>query len=120
MAKLKAGKIAPPPEKPQRKLQPIIITKDKMQKEVYGLGYPSLPVLSVDEFYEQRVAEGWWKPPPATTSALQDRAADPELEMRMKEAEERENDEKEERGCEETRVKAMAWDEWTDEHRRGE
>ena len=31
----------------------------------------SLPVLSVDEFYEQRVAEGWWKPPPATTNALQ-------------------------------------------------
>jgi immunoglobulin-binding protein 1 len=34
-----------------------------LQKEVYGLGYPSLPVLSVDEFYEQRVREGWWKPP---------------------------------------------------------
>ena len=53
-------------------------------------------------------------------SILQDRAADPELEGRMKEAEEREKDEKEERGCEATRAKAMAWDEWTDEHRRGE
>ena len=63
MAKLKSGKIAPPPEKPQRKLQPIIITKDKMQKEVYGLGYPSLPILSVDEFYEKRIEESWWKPP---------------------------------------------------------
>jgi len=121
MAKMRAGKVMVEanPE-PARKLKPIVITADKMQKEVYGLGYPSLPVLSVDEFYEQRVAEGWWKPPPATTSALQDRAADPELERRMKEAEEREKDEKEERGCEETRAKAMAWDEWTDEHRRGE
>ena len=53
-------------------------------------------------------------------SNFQDRAADPELEGRMREEEEREVDEKEERGCEETRAKAMAWDEWTDEHRRGE
>jgi hypothetical protein len=29
--------------------------QDKLQKEVYGLGYPSLLVLSVDEFYEQRI-----------------------------------------------------------------
>ena len=63
VAKLKSGKIAPPPEKPRRKLQPIITTKDKMQKEVYGLGYPSLPILSVDEFYEKRIEESWWKPP---------------------------------------------------------
>ena len=53
-------------------------------------------------------------------SNSQDRAADPELEGRMREEDEREVDEKEERGCEETRAKAMAWDEWTDEHRRGE
>lgn len=26
-----------------------------MQKEVYGLGYPSLPILTVDEFYEKRL-----------------------------------------------------------------
>merc|ERR1712037_52725 len=107
MARMKAGKVKVESEpQPARKLKPIVITADKMQKEVYGLGYPSLPVLSVDEFYEQRVAEGWWKPPPATTNALQDRAADPELEARMMD--------------EETRAKAMAWDEWTDEHRRGE
>ena len=61
MAKLKSGKIAPPSEKPRRKLQPIITTKDKMQKEVYGLGYSSLPILSVDEFYEKRIEESWWK-----------------------------------------------------------
>ena len=29
---------------------------------MYGLGYPSLPVLSVDEFYDQRVKEGWFPP----------------------------------------------------------
>ena len=119
MAKLKAGKIAPPPEKPQRKLQPIIITKDKMQKEVYGLGYPSLPILSVDEFYEKRIEEGWWKPP-SSGGALQDRANDPELEARMLEKEERENDEKEDRDDEEAREKALYMDEYKDDHRRGE
>merc|ERR1712127_556745 len=103
-----------------RKLQPIIITKDKVQKEVYGLGYPSLPILSVDEFYEKRVADGWWKPPPATGTALQDRAADADLEMRLKEEEEREVDEVVDRDCEEARAKAVAWEEWKDDHRRGE
>ena len=56
----------------------------------------------------------------ANFSSLQDRAADPELEARMMDEEEREKDEKEDRSCKETRAKAMAWDEWTDEHRRGE
>jgi immunoglobulin-binding protein 1 len=45
----------PPPPKP---LKPIIITKDAIQKAIYGLGYPSLPTYTVQEFYDQRVAEG--------------------------------------------------------------
>lgn len=39
-------------------LQPFIITRNATQKAVFGLGYPSLPVMSVDEFYQQRVDEG--------------------------------------------------------------
>jgi len=119
MAKIKAGKVAPVEEKPVRKMEPIIITKDKMQKEVYGLGYPSMPVLSVDEFYEKRVRDGWWKPP-SSGGALQDRANDPELEAKMKDQEERERDDKEDRDDEETREKALGMDEWKDDHRRGE
>lgn len=45
--------IPPPP-----KLKPIIITRDDVQKKVFGIGYPSLPVLTVQEFYDQRVKEG--------------------------------------------------------------
>ena len=73
MAEVREGKVQAAREEapPARKLQPVIITKDKMQREVYGLGYPSLPVLSVDQFYEKRVADGWWKPAPATGTALQ-------------------------------------------------
>lgn len=43
---------------PSPKLQPIIITRDEVQKKVFGIGYPSLPVLTVQEFYDQRVKEG--------------------------------------------------------------
>jgi len=119
MAELKAGKVIPPVEKPVRKIAPIIITKDKFQKEVYGLGYPSLPVLSVDEFYEKRVSEGWWKPP-SSGGALQDRANNPELEAKMQDEEERKNDDNEDKDDPEAREKALAWDEYKDDHRRGE
>ncbi|XP_020809398.1 immunoglobulin-binding protein 1 [Drosophila serrata] len=39
-------------------LQPFIITRNAAQKAVFGLGYPSLPIMSVDEFYQKRVDEG--------------------------------------------------------------
>ena len=47
----------------RRPLRPIVITRDKVQKEVFGMGYKNLPVMSVEEFYEQRVRDGWFPPP---------------------------------------------------------
>ena len=44
--------VAPAAEK-RRPLKPIVITRDKLQKEVFGMGYKNLPVLSIEEFYEQ-------------------------------------------------------------------
>lgn len=44
--------------KTQSKFKPIIITRDIAQKAVFGLGYPSMPVMTVREFYEDRVKEG--------------------------------------------------------------
>lgn len=46
------------PRVQRKKLEPIIITRDELQKKVYGAGYPSLPVLTVQEFYEQKIQEG--------------------------------------------------------------
>lgn len=123
MAKVRSGQVSPGAahtDKPVARLQPIVITKDKLQKEVYGLGYPSLPVLSVDEFYEKRVREGWWQPPTQSGTALQDRAKDKELEARLREQEDRDRDEQIDRDCPEARAKAVAWEEWKDDHRRGE
>jgi len=46
-------------------MRPFIITKDIIQKHVYGAGYPSLPTLTVEEFYEQKVKDGTFQPPMA-------------------------------------------------------
>ncbi|CAD6997032.1 unnamed protein product [Ceratitis capitata] len=46
-------------QQPKRKpMQPFIITRNSAQKAVFGAGYPSLPVMTVDEFYDQRVRDG--------------------------------------------------------------
>lgn len=39
-------------------LVPIIITRDEVQKKVFGAGYPSLPIMTVQEFYEQKIKDG--------------------------------------------------------------
>ncbi len=38
--------------------KPYIITKTQMQAQVFGLGYPSVPVYSIDQFYDQLVEKG--------------------------------------------------------------
>ena len=43
--------------------RPFIITKDQLQKKVIGAGYPSLPTLTVEEFYEQKVKDGTFQIP---------------------------------------------------------
>lgn len=39
-------------------LKAIILTRDEVQKSVFGAGYPSLPSMTVQEFYDQRVKDG--------------------------------------------------------------
>lgn len=39
-------------------LMPIIITKNEMQKQVFGAGYPSLPTMTVEEFCQKRINDG--------------------------------------------------------------
>ena len=47
------GRGAVVPAEKKRPLKPIVITRDKLQKEVFGMGYKNLPILSIEEFYEQ-------------------------------------------------------------------
>ncbi|KAL0851588.1 hypothetical protein ABMA28_007370 [Loxostege sticticalis] len=39
-------------------LKPVIITRDAVQKAVFGAGYPAIPSLTIEEFYDQRVRDG--------------------------------------------------------------
>ena len=50
--------------------RPFIVTKDKLQKAIFGAGYPSVPVMSIDEFYDESVAAGDL-PPPRSVQPLQ-------------------------------------------------
>ncbi|KAK2582358.1 hypothetical protein KPH14_004692 [Odynerus spinipes] len=105
------------------KLQPIIITRDEVQKKVYGAGYPSLPVLTVQEFYDQRVKEGDW-PDPAqrnqiNSKCLQDLVNDGTSENTQEDIEAVEKEEKEEKDDPELLEQVRAMDEYKDTHRRG-
>lgn len=53
----------PKKKRPSKPLQPVIITKDAVQKAVFGSGYPSLPTMTVQEFYDKRVKEGVFPDP---------------------------------------------------------
>lgn len=38
--------------------KPFIITKNELQKQVYGLGYPSRPTVTIEEFVNTKIDEG--------------------------------------------------------------
>lgn len=38
--------------------KPFIITRDAIQAQVFGVGYPSVPVYSIGEFYDQLADKG--------------------------------------------------------------
>ncbi|KAH7945702.1 hypothetical protein HPB49_014328 [Dermacentor silvarum] len=73
-------------------LRPIIITRNELQKQVYGVGYPSIPIMTVDEFYAKRYPEQSQQESSSSAAvqpwSLQDWAADPEKASRELEEEE--------------------------------
>ncbi|XP_053980902.1 immunoglobulin-binding protein 1 [Hylaeus volcanicus] len=111
---------APPKRKPAPKLQPIIITRDEAQKKVYGAGYPSLPILTVQEFYDQRVKEGDWPDPSQrnqiNSTCLQDVA---NSEANDDDSEEIKKEKLIEDDDSDTLEQLRAMDEYKDTHRRG-
>ncbi|NXK52285.1 IGBP1 protein, partial [Chauna torquata] len=91
-------------------LKPFILTRDAVQAKVFGAGYPGLPTMTVNDWYDQRKREeavcGESAPqrPPDTT--------DEELQKQQQEKKEEEDDE-------EALQKARNWDDWKDTHPRG-
>lgn len=106
--------------KPRRPLKPIIITRDAVQKEVFGMGYKNLPVFSIEEFYDQRVRDGWFPKPNTNSGSLQDRAADPEADQRLEEEEAASKEALEENDDPDELARKRNFDDYKDDHKRGE
>lgn len=98
---------------PKAPIKPFILTKDAMQAQVFGAGYPSLPTMTVDDWYDQHRKRG----------ALPDqgipRREAMEEDSDAKEREEEEKEKRAENDDEESLTKARNWDDWKDSHRRG-
>ncbi|CAH1244739.1 IGBP1 [Branchiostoma lanceolatum] len=111
---------------PHRKpLKPFILTRDKLQAQVFGAGYPSIPTMSMDEYFEKEVREGKIPaealnrvPEPTEPGSYNVRRVVPD-EAAEVERKQEEEDEKEERDDEERLRKQRDFDDFKDDHRRG-
>lgn len=112
-----SGEILQKHKPPRPKLQPIVITRDEMQKKVFGLGYPSLPVLTVQEFYDQRVKDGDWPDRSQTNAKCLQNLANSQGEEN--EEEEVKKEEMIEADNPDILGQLRAMDEYKDSHRRG-
>ncbi|XP_009324949.1 PREDICTED: immunoglobulin-binding protein 1 [Pygoscelis adeliae] len=91
-------------------LKPFILTRDAAQAKVFGAGYPGLPTMTVDDWYEQRRRQGVVSGQSAPQGAPG--ITDEELQKQQQEKKEEEDDE-------EALQKARNWDDWKDTHPRG-
>jgi len=107
--------VAQPSQRPKRPLKPIIITRDAIQKEIFGMGYKNIPVMSIEEFYEKRAQDGWYDKPALpqnyTIGAEGPPTEDDEAAV---------NDAKEDNDDPEELARKREFDEYKDEHKRGE
>lgn len=123
MAKLGPRASKPPANNaPPKPLQAVIITKDMVQKAVYGAGYPSLPTYTVQEFYDNRVRDGIFPDP------NQPRAGPMSLQEASLAGLSLEDDKEKEKEEEETKIEEdddehlkskRDEDDYKDDHRRG-
>uniref|UniRef100_A0AC35TQD2 Immunoglobulin-binding protein 1 n=1 Tax=Rhabditophanes sp. KR3021 TaxID=114890 RepID=A0AC35TQD2_9BILA len=100
MLKVQKGEIAEEKPKQLKKFKPFRIVKDELQKKVFGLGYNSVPTLTVDEWYNQMDKKGHFQTITGEESN-------------------HEESEDEDENEEQKRQKKIAWDDWKDEHRAG-
>ena len=89
------------PSKPPMK--PFILTKDKLQATVFGAGYPSLPTMTLDEYFEKEAAAGRMPDQPLTS-------------QNGKKDQTENNDDSSD---DESIKKKREFDDWKDTHRRG-
>ncbi|XP_044061795.1 immunoglobulin-binding protein 1 [Siniperca chuatsi] len=110
---LKQGAAKQPAQPVRPPMKPFILTKDAVQAQVFGAGYPSLPTMTVDDWYEQQKSHG----------VLPDHRIPRKLAVEedtdAKDREEEEKEKQAENDDEESLLKARNWDDWKDTHHRG-
>lgn len=82
----------------------FIITKTETQKKVFGLGYPSVPIYTVDEWFDQMQKKNGFGNFPTYTIDNETNSS---------------NEEEDDNDSEAQRQKNIQSDEWKDDHRRG-
>ncbi|XP_043913117.1 immunoglobulin-binding protein 1 [Protopterus annectens] len=106
---LKQATAKSPPKHPARPpMKPFILTRDVAQARVFGAGYPSIPTLTVDEWYEEHQKHG----------VLPDQGIAKKAEANEEIEKERQEKELESDDAESLQ-RAREMDEWKDFHRRG-
>lgn len=106
----------------ETKLQTFMIVKDDIQKRVFGLGYPSKPTVTVDQFITKKINDGdlvFEAHKEVYANSLQRYAEQPTLVRDQEEASDEEREEKEDRDDAEELSRKRRWDEFKDENPRG-
>ncbi|CAB4002207.1 Immunoglobulin-binding 1 [Paramuricea clavata] len=91
--------------------KPVLITRQMIQNKVFGAGYPSLPTMTQEEYFEKELREG--------------KIVTEFSENKTSKSKSDEEGEKEEMDCAEDEkyleklTKEREWDDWKDDHRRG-
>ncbi|XP_033105718.1 immunoglobulin-binding protein 1-like [Anneissia japonica] len=98
------------PAKTCKPMKPFIITRDAVQAKVFGAGYPSLPTVSLEEFFEKEIREG--KIPQEALHPSSVVVEHGQQDDKPQEAEDDEDDP-------EAIKKARELDDWKDDHKRG-
>lgn len=102
--------------------KPITIVKDQLQKQVFGIGYPSKPTVTVDEFINQKFKDGdlvFQKDKQIYSNSLQRYAEEPDLRRNQEELSDEEKEAKREKDDEDEIKRLRNWDKFRDENPRG-
>ncbi|XP_078268704.1 immunoglobulin-binding protein 1 [Rhinoraja longicauda] len=101
-------KAKPHTARPQRPpMQPFILTRNAAEAKVFGLGYPSFPTMTVDDWYEQHKKQGTLPDQGVPRSCPADQENEEEADD--------DNEDDDEQAVRNAREK----DDWKDTHRRG-
>lgn len=100
----------------------ITIVKDQLQKQVFGLGYPSKATVTVDEFISKKIKDGdiaFEAHKQVYSNSLQKYAEQPNLRREQEEMSDEERERKEECDDVEELARKRRWDEFKDDTPRG-